>query len=339
YASPEQLARPNLGYDQKADIYSLGIIFFELYHPFSTLMERHAVLRTLRNGELPTEFVSRWPKEAAFVLWLMAEDPRMRPTAAEILEFDLIRKVKEESGTTTAIGGTPTEDEGGSMTASAASHHHHHHHDHHRHRRVSGRVDGHGSGKEDLRGLGLLTDTDVNKSGGSGGSDSSTPRVSSLTGKSICETCQARCRCSMSPLPSSLSTIAPTSGSVGLVDQKMSENTGAKAEAEAEANPSKVKPKDPSKRLSSSSHHGHGHSSRGHRSSKSISQKMSRTELENKLNEETERSKRLEMSLEAMRAEQKALLDRIQALEYEKELSWGAGGGGSGVPAEDDDEL
>ncbi|KAI8599326.1 kinase-like domain-containing protein, partial [Dissophora ornata] len=73
------------GYDQKADIYSLGIIFFELYHPFSTLMERHAVLRTLRNGELPPDFVSRWPKEAAFVLWLMAEDPRMRPTAREIL--------------------------------------------------------------------------------------------------------------------------------------------------------------------------------------------------------------------------------------------------------------
>ncbi|KAK3824614.1 MAG: kinase-like domain-containing protein, partial [Benniella sp.] len=90
YASPEQLARPNLGYDQKADIYSLGIIFFELYHPFSTLMERHAVLRTLRRGELPPDFVSRWPKEAAFVLWLMAEDPRMRPTAREILEFDLI---------------------------------------------------------------------------------------------------------------------------------------------------------------------------------------------------------------------------------------------------------
>ncbi|KAI7820268.1 kinase-like domain-containing protein, partial [Gamsiella multidivaricata] len=84
YASPEQLARPNLGYDQKADIYSLGIIFFELYHPFSTLMERHAVLRTLRTGELPPEFVSRWPKEAAFVLWLMAEDPQLRPTAREI---------------------------------------------------------------------------------------------------------------------------------------------------------------------------------------------------------------------------------------------------------------
>ncbi|KAG0250918.1 hypothetical protein DFQ27_009132 [Actinomortierella ambigua] len=93
YASPEQLARPNLGYDQKADIYSLGIIYFELYYPFSTLMERHAVLRTLRNGELPSEFVSRWPKEAAFVLWLMADDPAMRPTAREILDFDLIRKV------------------------------------------------------------------------------------------------------------------------------------------------------------------------------------------------------------------------------------------------------
>ncbi|KAF9977017.1 hypothetical protein BGZ73_007225 [Actinomortierella ambigua] len=97
YASPEQLARPNMGYDQKADIYSLGIIFFELYYPFSTLMERHAVLRTLRNGELPAEFVSRWPKEAAFVLWLMADDPALRPTAREILEFDLIRKTPSPS--------------------------------------------------------------------------------------------------------------------------------------------------------------------------------------------------------------------------------------------------
>ncbi|KAF9128374.1 Eukaryotic translation initiation factor 2-alpha kinase [Mortierella sp. 14UC] len=334
YASPEQLARPNLGYDQKADIYSLGIIFFELYHPFSTLMERHAVLRTLRNGELPTEFVSRWPKEAAFVLWLMAEDPRMRPTAREILEFDLIQKVREEASSTMAMGGTSAgNDEGGS----AKEHH-----------PRSGKVDGVGRGKEYLHGLGLLNDKDAAAKPASGVSDSSMARASPLTGKPVCETCQARCRCSSSiPHSSSSSSVAPPSPSSssvtpgfgsGPVDQIMSENNGTEADT-------KMKSKDPSKRLSSSSsHHGHSHS-RGHRSSKSISQKMSRTELEYKLNEETERSKRLEMSLEAMRAEQKALLDRIQELEYEKELSWrsaavvGSGGGGVGGPVDDDDEL
>ncbi|KAG0218154.1 Eukaryotic translation initiation factor 2-alpha kinase [Mortierella sp. NVP41] len=299
YASPEQLARPNLGYDQKADIYSLGIIFFELYHPFSTLMERHAVLRTLRNGELPPEFVSRWPKEAAFVLWLMAEDPRMRPTAREILEFDLIKKVKEES-TSISADSTPTENDKGSAQS--------------KHR--SGRGED-GGNKEELHGLGLLTETDASKS--LGGSDSLLSRISSLTGKSICQACQSRCRCTT---PGSSLSIAPES--VGApVDQVVPGN------GESEIDVDKLKAKDSSKRHS-----------RGHRSSKSTSHKSgSRADLEQRLMEETERSKRLEMSLEAMRAEQKALLDRIQVLEYEKELSWRAVRGSSAAPVEDDDEL
>ncbi|KAF9539118.1 Eukaryotic translation initiation factor 2-alpha kinase [Mortierella hygrophila] len=309
YASPEQLARPNLGYDQKADIYSLGIIFFELYHPFSTLMERHAVLRTLRNGELPPEFVSRWPKEAAFVLWLMAEDPRMRPSAREILEFDMIRKAKEEA-MNVSQSSTPTEND----ISSGSS------------RRGPGQR-AEGRQKEDLYGLGLLTETGVSK-----------PKVSSLKGKSICEACQARCRCSSpsnSSRPSSASVV-PSSDPSGFIDPSM---PGTGVSIEAESITPKPKSKDTSKRFSSSSH------GRGHRSSKStsMSQKLSRSELEHKLTEETERSKRLEMSLEAMRAEQKALLDRIQALEYEKDLSWrgGAygGGGGSKGPVDDDDEL
>ena len=41
YISPEQEA--GTWYNEKADIYSLGIILFELYFPFSTEMERHKV--------------------------------------------------------------------------------------------------------------------------------------------------------------------------------------------------------------------------------------------------------------------------------------------------------
>lgn len=272
-------------------------------------MERHAVLRTLRNGELPPEFVSRWPKEAAFVLWLMAEDPRMRPTAREILEFDLIRKVKEDATGVGYEGGAPTEDNNDVSSASTP--------------RGPGRgVEG--RQKEDLHGLGLSTDTDVCK-----------PWVSSLTRKPICEACQARCQCSSSSPPSSSVSISPSSGSnAGGFVAPLVHGTSVSTEANA----STPKPRESNKRLLSSSQGG-----RGHRSSKSISNsqwKPSRSDLEQKLGEETERSKRLEMSLEAMRAEQKALLDRIQALEYEKEIFWrtAPGGGGFG-PVDDDDEL
>ncbi|KAI8323440.1 kinase-like protein [Martensiomyces pterosporus] len=90
YAAPEQLEDRASDYNEKADIYSLGIIFFELYYPFATAMERIVVIKDLRRGVFPPSFVHMWPKEAAFILWLMAADPERRPSAKEILNFDLI---------------------------------------------------------------------------------------------------------------------------------------------------------------------------------------------------------------------------------------------------------
>ncbi|XP_004363520.2 eukaryotic translation initiation factor 2-alpha kinase 1 [Capsaspora owczarzaki ATCC 30864] len=88
YAAPEQLNGNN--YDYQADIYSLGIIFFELFCPFATDMERAIALRDLRKGILPKRMLTDYPKEAAFVLWLTAENPANRPDAAQILEFGLL---------------------------------------------------------------------------------------------------------------------------------------------------------------------------------------------------------------------------------------------------------
>lgn len=49
YMSPEQIHRQS--YNQKVDIYAIGVILFELLYPFSTQMER---IRTLENIRLQT---------------------------------------------------------------------------------------------------------------------------------------------------------------------------------------------------------------------------------------------------------------------------------------------
>lgn len=88
YASPEQIERGF--YNEKTDIFSLGIITFELLtKPFSTQMERAIVLGDVRNGKFPTSFVETWPREAAFIRSCVEHDPAKRPSAMEILTMDL----------------------------------------------------------------------------------------------------------------------------------------------------------------------------------------------------------------------------------------------------------
>ncbi|KAJ1958372.1 hypothetical protein IWQ62_004910 [Dispira parvispora] len=90
YASPEQLApTSNKRYDTASDIFSLGIILFELLYPFATGMERVITLKKLREGVFPESFVAARPKETAVILWMMASDPKRRPTAVEILSLPL----------------------------------------------------------------------------------------------------------------------------------------------------------------------------------------------------------------------------------------------------------
>ena len=47
----------------QCDIYSLGVIFFELYQCFTTEMERHKQIKDLRAGFLPPEFGDNWPSQ------------------------------------------------------------------------------------------------------------------------------------------------------------------------------------------------------------------------------------------------------------------------------------
>ncbi|OMJ25242.1 Eukaryotic translation initiation factor 2-alpha kinase 1 [Smittium culicis] len=90
YSAPEQISCSNQSYNSKADIYSLGIIFFELFYPFNTLMERDHVLRELRSGIFPPSFTQRYPKYTEFIKSLMSINPDQRPTSSEILESNLL---------------------------------------------------------------------------------------------------------------------------------------------------------------------------------------------------------------------------------------------------------
>jgi len=88
YSSPEQRSKGI--YNEKTDIYSLGIIFFELFFYCPTRMEKARVLADLRNRLLPPLFLSKFPKEAAFVLRLMSPNPGDRPSVDDILQSDLL---------------------------------------------------------------------------------------------------------------------------------------------------------------------------------------------------------------------------------------------------------
>lgn len=52
-----------MSYNYKVDIYSLGVIFFELLNPFNTEMERYQTLTRLRNNIFPSEFSKNFKNE------------------------------------------------------------------------------------------------------------------------------------------------------------------------------------------------------------------------------------------------------------------------------------
>uniref|UniRef100_A0A915Q661 Protein kinase domain-containing protein n=1 Tax=Setaria digitata TaxID=48799 RepID=A0A915Q661_9BILA len=83
YAAPEQ--QNSNFYDNAVDIYSAGIVFFELCVPIYTQMERVETVGKLKKGELSEEFKTSFPEEAELIQEMCKMNPQERPHAFEIV--------------------------------------------------------------------------------------------------------------------------------------------------------------------------------------------------------------------------------------------------------------
>eukprot|EP00736_Rhodelphis_marinus_P012805 Rmarinus@m.22523 len=87
YASPEQLS--GQPYNEKTDMFSLGLIAMELYHdPFSTGMERAHVFGQVRKSHrVPEALGHEYRTEAQVIELLLSAEPEKRPSAVQLLEI------------------------------------------------------------------------------------------------------------------------------------------------------------------------------------------------------------------------------------------------------------
>ncbi|KAL6713136.1 eukaryotic translation initiation factor 2-alpha kinase [Lecanora helva] len=89
YTAPEVRSAGNGKYNEKADMFSLGVILLEMSVPFSTGMERAEALEQLHKEFYVLPSVLQTPEtatQAKFILSLVQAKPSSRPSSSELLE-------------------------------------------------------------------------------------------------------------------------------------------------------------------------------------------------------------------------------------------------------------
>ncbi|OMJ26802.1 Serine/threonine-protein kinase gcn2 [Smittium culicis] len=101
YIAPEVLisrGSSNARYNHKVDMYSLGIIFYEMCYPLMTGMERAMVILGLRKPEIeiPNNFPAEKSKQLKIIKMLLNHNVKERPSSIEMLECDLLPPKMED---------------------------------------------------------------------------------------------------------------------------------------------------------------------------------------------------------------------------------------------------
>lgn len=94
YLSPEQAE--GIFYDEKVDIFSIGLILFELCYTFATNHEKIMGFADLRRGELPKELEENMKYEAVLIRKLTQNTASKRPSAKDILKMEEYKAWKKE---------------------------------------------------------------------------------------------------------------------------------------------------------------------------------------------------------------------------------------------------
>ena len=84
YLAPETIE--NKEYSVYSDIYSLGIILFELLSTFDTYMEKQDKINKLKNDTINEEFSILYPKELEIIKQLINKDKVQRLSCISILK-------------------------------------------------------------------------------------------------------------------------------------------------------------------------------------------------------------------------------------------------------------
>jgi serine/threonine protein kinase len=84
YMSPEALEGT---YSDKSDMYSLGVVCYEMWSCFKSSSERARLLEALKQGSVPRSFMEHYSAQTQLISNLMQADASRRPAAAELLRY------------------------------------------------------------------------------------------------------------------------------------------------------------------------------------------------------------------------------------------------------------
>ncbi|KAJ1342945.1 hypothetical protein BSLG_002452, partial [Batrachochytrium salamandrivorans] len=106
YVAPEILVKAGR-YNSKVDMYSLGILFFEMIYPLPTGMQRALVLRDLRLSSIvfPKDFdYNALEHQSEIIKTLLNHTPKERPSCLQLLQSPLVPTQVEEELITSLLG-------------------------------------------------------------------------------------------------------------------------------------------------------------------------------------------------------------------------------------------